>query len=127
MKQISVRCSVSNCPAIVAVIFLLSQVVSTRVGGIPEVLPDDLIILCEPTVKSLCNGVEKAISQLKTGSLLSPEIIHSKVKMFYTWRNVAKRTEKVGDLSFSETDIVLYFFLDGHFNEFYRPGKYFPE
>ncbi|XP_078233555.1 phosphatidylinositol N-acetylglucosaminyltransferase subunit A isoform X8 [Pogona vitticeps] len=91
------------CMAIVEAASCGLQVVSTRVGGIPEVLPDDLIILCEPTVKSLCNGVEKAISQLKAGSLLSPELIHSKVKMFYTWRNVAKRTENVYDRVASET------------------------
>lgn len=86
-----------------SIIYLLFQVVSTRVGGIPEVLPDDFIILCEPSVKSLCSGLEKAISQLKSGSLLSPEIMHDKVRTFYTWRNVAKRTEKVGDLSCLET------------------------
>ena len=31
--------------------FFSLQVVSTRVGGVPEVLPDDLIILAEPSVK----------------------------------------------------------------------------
>ncbi|XP_066487345.1 phosphatidylinositol N-acetylglucosaminyltransferase subunit A [Tiliqua scincoides] len=85
------------CMAIVEAASCGLQVVSTRVGGIPEVLPENLIILCEPSVKSLCNGLEKAIDQLKSGSLLSPEIIHSKVKTFYTWRNVAERTEKVYD------------------------------
>lgn len=75
--------------------FSLFKVVSTRVGGIPEVLPENLIILCEPSVKSLCEGLEKAIYQLKSGALLSPESIHNIVKTFYTWRNVAERTEKV--------------------------------
>ncbi|DAA12595.1 TPA: phosphatidylinositol N-acetylglucosaminyltransferase subunit A-like isoform 2 [Bos taurus] len=73
------------------------QVVSTRVGGIPEVLPENLIILCEPSVKSLCEGLEKAIFQLKSGALPPPENIHNIVKTFYTWRNVAERTEKVYD------------------------------
>ncbi|XP_073885158.1 phosphatidylinositol N-acetylglucosaminyltransferase subunit A isoform X6 [Macaca fascicularis] len=73
------------------------QIVSTRVGGIPEVLPEDLIILCEPSVKSLCEGLEKAVLQLKSGTLLAPENIHNIVKTFYTWRNVAERTEKVYD------------------------------
>lgn len=75
--------------------FPLFKVVSTRVGGIPEVLPENLIILCEPSVKSLCEGLEKAISQLKSGALPAPEKIHNIVKTFYTWRNVAERTEKV--------------------------------
>ncbi|XP_053120906.1 phosphatidylinositol N-acetylglucosaminyltransferase subunit A [Hemicordylus capensis] len=85
------------CMAIVEAASCGLQVVSTRVGGIPEVLPENLIILCEPSVKSLCDGLEKAISQLKSGSVLSPETIHSQVKTFYTWRDVAERTEKVYD------------------------------
>lgn len=85
--------------------------VSTRVGGIPEVLPDNFIILCEPSVKSLCNGLEKAIRQLKSGSLLSSEIIHNNVKTFYTWKDVAKRTEKVGTLPYSETHYIFLVFV----------------
>lgn len=85
------------CMAIVEAASCGLQVVSTRVGGIPEVLPENLIILCEPSVKSLCEGLEKAISQLKSGTLLDPESIHNIVKTFYTWRNVAERTEKVYD------------------------------
>ncbi|XP_064429836.1 phosphatidylinositol N-acetylglucosaminyltransferase subunit A isoform X3 [Mirounga angustirostris] len=82
------------CMAIVEAASCGLQVVSTRVGGIPEVLPENLIILCEPSVKSLCEGLEKAISQLKSGALPAPENIHNVVKTFYTWRNVAERTEK---------------------------------
>uniref|UniRef100_A0A8C9KXW4 Phosphatidylinositol glycan anchor biosynthesis class A n=1 Tax=Panthera tigris altaica TaxID=74533 RepID=A0A8C9KXW4_PANTA len=85
------------CMAIVEAASCGLQVVSTRVGGIPEVLPENLIILCEPSVKSLCEGLEKAISQLKSGALPAPEDIHNIVKTFYTWRNVAERTEKVSD------------------------------
>nr|XP_034958311.1 phosphatidylinositol N-acetylglucosaminyltransferase subunit A isoform X2 [Zootoca vivipara] len=91
------------CMAIVEAASCGLQVVSTRVGGIPEVLPDNFIILCEPSVKSLCNGLEKAIHQLKSGSLLSSEIIHNNVKTFYTWKDVAKRTEKVYDRVAGET------------------------
>lgn len=61
----------------------------------PEVLPEDLIILCEPTVKSLCEGLEIAITRLRLGSLPPTETIHNRVKNLYTWRNVAERTEKV--------------------------------
>ncbi|TRZ26457.1 hypothetical protein HGM15179_000614 [Zosterops borbonicus] len=85
------------CMAIVEAASCGLQVVSTRVGGIPEVLPENLIILCEPSVKSLCDGLEKAIAQLRSGTLPSPEAVHNEVKTFYTWRNVAERTEKVYD------------------------------
>uniref|UniRef100_A0A8C6W1F8 Phosphatidylinositol glycan anchor biosynthesis, class A n=1 Tax=Nannospalax galili TaxID=1026970 RepID=A0A8C6W1F8_NANGA len=83
------------CMAIVEAASCGLQVVSTKVGGIPEVLPESLIILCEPSVKSLCEGLEKAIFQVKSGTLPAPENIHNVVKTFYTWSNVAERTEKV--------------------------------
>ncbi|XP_028655633.1 phosphatidylinositol N-acetylglucosaminyltransferase subunit A [Erpetoichthys calabaricus] len=85
------------CMAIVEGASCGLQVVSTKVGGIPEVLPEDLIILCEPTVKSLCEGLEMVIAKERAGNLLSPAAIHNRVKTLYTWRNVAKRTEKVYD------------------------------
>lgn len=40
------------------------QVVSTKVGGIPEVLPSELIILTEPNVNAVLNGVLLAIKRL---------------------------------------------------------------
>lgn len=69
--------------------------VSTRVGGIPEVLPDELVTLCEPTVSSLCVGLEKVIARQRAGQVPSPAAIHRQVQTLYTWRNVAERTEKV--------------------------------
>ncbi|XP_004612263.1 phosphatidylinositol N-acetylglucosaminyltransferase subunit A isoform X1 [Sorex araneus] len=94
------------CMAIVEAASCGLQVVSTRVGGIPEVLPENLIILCEPSVKSLCEGLEKAISQQRSGTLPDPQYIHDIVKTFYTWRNVAERTEKVYDRVAGE-DVLL--------------------
>ncbi|KAM8977033.1 phosphatidylinositol N-acetylglucosaminyltransferase subunit A [Pelodytes ibericus] len=85
------------CMAIVEAASCGLQVVSTRVGGIPEVLPEDFIILCEPSVKSLCCGLNKAIDNLKAGTLPSPGSIHTVVRKFYTWRDVAERTERVYD------------------------------
>lgn len=88
-----------NGPSVSRALSGLFKVVSTKVGGIPEVLPENLIILCEPSVKSLCEGLEKAIFQVKSGTLPTPENIHNVVKAFYTWRNVAERTEKVCHVS----------------------------
>lgn len=39
------------------------QVVSTKVGGIPEVLPSELILLTEPNVDSVLSGVVTAIKR----------------------------------------------------------------
>uniref|UniRef100_A0A669DQC6 Phosphatidylinositol N-acetylglucosaminyltransferase subunit A n=1 Tax=Oreochromis niloticus TaxID=8128 RepID=A0A669DQC6_ORENI len=85
------------CMAIVEGASCGLQVVSTRVGGIPEVLPEDLITLCEPTVRSLCAGLEAVIALQRSGNVPSPASIHARVRNLYTWRNVAERTEKVYD------------------------------
>ncbi|KAJ8252751.1 hypothetical protein GJAV_G00205160 [Gymnothorax javanicus] len=85
------------CMAIVEAASCGLQVVSTRVGGIPEVLPGELITLCDPTVSSLCQGLEMAITCQRAGTTLPPAAIHRHVQQLYTWRNVAERTEKVYD------------------------------
>ncbi|KAM9850899.1 phosphatidylinositol N-acetylglucosaminyltransferase subunit A isoform 1-T1 [Aulostomus maculatus] len=85
------------CMAIVEGACCGLQVVSTRVGGIPEVLPEDLITLCEPTVRALCAGLETVIARQRSESVPSPDSIHTQVRNLYTWRNVAERTEKVYD------------------------------
>uniref|UniRef100_A0AAX7TYC8 Uncharacterized protein n=1 Tax=Astatotilapia calliptera TaxID=8154 RepID=A0AAX7TYC8_ASTCA len=77
--------------------FTDNAVVSTRVGGIPEVLPEGLITLCEPTVRSLCAGLEAVIARQRSGNVPSPASNHVRVRNLYTWRNVAERTEKVYD------------------------------
>ncbi|XP_026677994.1 N-acetylglucosaminyl-phosphatidylinositol biosynthetic protein [Diaphorina citri] len=71
------------------------QVVSTRVGGIPEVLPPELIYLTEPNVPSLIAGIESAISDLKNGRAISPFKCHETVKSLYNWVDVSERTEIV--------------------------------
>ncbi|CAL8368921.1 unnamed protein product [Arctogadus glacialis] len=85
------------CMAIVEGASCGLQVVSTRVGGIPEVLPDDLILLCDPTVRSLSDGLEAVIGRLRRGAVASPAAVHARVRSLYTWRDVAERTEKVYD------------------------------
>ena len=74
------------------------QVVSTRVGGIPEVLPPDLIYLVEPTVPALIEGLEMAITDYKSGNIMSQSEIHNKIVSFYNWFDVTRRTEIVYDL-----------------------------
>ncbi|KAG2457198.1 PIGA protein, partial [Polypterus senegalus] len=97
------------CMAIVEGASCGLQVVSTKVGGIPEVLPEDLIILCEPTVKSLCEGLEMVIAKQRAGNLLSPAAIHNRVKTLYTWRNVAKRTEKACVYNYFQHKSITFF------------------
>ncbi|XP_077946396.1 phosphatidylinositol N-acetylglucosaminyltransferase subunit A isoform X2 [Gasterosteus aculeatus] len=85
------------CMAIVEGASCGLQVVSTRVGGIPEVLPEELITMCEASVRGLCDGLETVIARQRSGTVPSPASIHARVQKLYTWRNVAERTEKVYD------------------------------
>ena len=66
------------------------EVVSTNAGGILEVLPENLIILCDSSVKFLCEGLEKAIFQVKLGTLPAPENTHNAVKVLPTWQAVGE-------------------------------------
>ncbi|GLH02894.1 uncharacterized protein GBIM_08842 [Gryllus bimaculatus] len=81
------------CMAIVEAASCGLQVVSTCVGGIPEVLPPDLIYLTEPNVQALLVGLDKAIGDYKSGKVVPPFKCHERVKSLYSWMDVTKRTE----------------------------------
>ncbi|TKY59303.1 Phosphatidylinositol N-acetylglucosaminyltransferase gpi3 subunit [Spatholobus suberectus] len=66
--------------------------VSTRVGGVPEVLPDDMIVLAEPDPGYIVHAIQKAISMLPK---IDPE--SCTIEELYNWHDVAKRTEIVYD------------------------------
>ncbi|XP_055528816.1 phosphatidylinositol N-acetylglucosaminyltransferase subunit A isoform X1 [Wyeomyia smithii] len=107
------------CMAIVEAASCGLQVVSTRVGGIPEVLPESLIILTEPTVESVYRGLMLAIRKeadkrqigcmymngdldgsgngrdSAAGSVMCPFERNNIVANLYNWDNVTTRTEKV--------------------------------
>ncbi|CAH8379340.1 unnamed protein product [Eruca vesicaria subsp. sativa] len=68
--------------------------VSTRVGGVPEVLPDDMVVLAEPDPDDMVRAIQKAISILPS---INPEEMHNRMKKLYSWQDVAKRTEIVYD------------------------------
>ncbi|XLR38655.1 hypothetical protein S83_023315 [Arachis hypogaea] len=68
--------------------------VSTRVGGVPEVLPDDMIILAEPDPGDMVLAIERAISMLPK---VDPQVMHNRMRELYNWHDVAKRTEIVYD------------------------------
>ncbi|KAF2904665.1 hypothetical protein ILUMI_01507 [Ignelater luminosus] len=85
------------CMAIVEAAACGLLVVSTKVGGIPEVLPNELIYLTEPTVPALMKGLETAISDLKSGKNVCPYECNSRIRQLYNWANVTARTEIVYD------------------------------
>ncbi|XP_030757525.1 N-acetylglucosaminyl-phosphatidylinositol biosynthetic protein [Sitophilus oryzae] len=83
------------CMAIVEAVSCGLKVVSTKVGGIPEVLPEDLIILTDPTVPALMEGLEKAIREVNAGEFVCPYECNKRVEHYYNWLNVSSRTEVV--------------------------------
>ncbi|XP_074040132.1 phosphatidylinositol glycan anchor biosynthesis class A [Leptinotarsa decemlineata] len=83
------------CMAIVEAASCGLKVVSTRVGGIPEVLPEDLIYLTEPNVPSLLKGLEDCINDLKMGKVVCPYECNIRVRKYYNWKNITSRTEIV--------------------------------
>ena len=83
------------CMAILEAASCGLQVVSTNVGGIPEVLPPNLIKLAEPTITSLESALDDAIASCSTYKSCDMLEAHSTLKIVYTWRSIAARTEKV--------------------------------
>ncbi|KAI8924281.1 hypothetical protein BC831DRAFT_402716 [Entophlyctis helioformis] len=82
------------CIAIVEAASCGLLVVSTRVGGVPEVLPDDMIVFAEPDETDLVLSVRRAISMVKSNRI-DPYDMHRKVSQMYSWADVAQRTEEV--------------------------------
>ncbi|KAL2485676.1 UDP-Glycosyltransferase superfamily protein [Abeliophyllum distichum] len=66
--------------------------VSTRVGGVPEVLPDDMVVLAEPDPNDMVQAITKAIQILPQ---IDPQEMHTRMQTLYSWHDVARRTEIV--------------------------------
>ncbi|PKY09276.1 phosphatidylinositol:UDP-GlcNAc transferase subunit PIG-A [Aspergillus campestris IBT 28561] len=69
-------------------------VVCTRVGGIPEVLPQHMTTFAKPEEDDLVMATGKAIAALRSNKVRTDRF-HDQVKMMYSWRDVAQRTERV--------------------------------
>ncbi|KAK0449676.1 glycosyltransferase family 4 protein [Desarmillaria tabescens] len=71
-------------------------VVSTRVGGVLEILPEDMISFAEPEEDDVFRAISEAIEIISDG-LHDPIRTHERIKTFYDWVQVAERTEVVYD------------------------------
>ncbi|RHY37443.1 hypothetical protein DYB30_011121, partial [Aphanomyces astaci] len=68
-------------------------VVSTRVGGVPEVLPPDMIRFSKDiTPEDLADAVVESIPLL---AKVDKTDFHDRVETMYNWYDVAERTERV--------------------------------
>ncbi|KAI5413263.1 hypothetical protein KIW84_057749 [Lathyrus oleraceus] len=54
--------------------------VSTRVGGVPEVLPDDMVVLAEPDPSDMVYAIQKAIYMLPK---IDPQDMHNRVSLLF--------------------------------------------
>lgn len=66
--------------------------VSTNVGGVPEVLPPDMINLSEPTVPAMVESLADAIRNKVHSSATDPYTFHERIRSMYSWRRVAEQT-----------------------------------
>ncbi|MES1919648.1 hypothetical protein MHBO_001443 [Bonamia ostreae] len=66
------------------------HVVTTNVGGIPEVNPDDQFTMCSPNISSM----ESALSGVIDNFSVDEEKLHRIVGNRFNWQNVAERTLK---------------------------------
>ncbi|GAA5978271.1 hypothetical protein JCM11641_001155 [Rhodosporidiobolus odoratus] len=69
-------------------------VVSTRVGGIPEVLPPGLVEFAEPDVDDLVSAISRAILHVRAGKH-DPLFAYDHLKDVYSWDQAAEQTEEV--------------------------------
>lgn len=69
-------------------------VVTTKVGGIPEVLPSHMTVFASPSEDSLVASTLSAI-ELIENKKVEPVLFHEEIKHMYGWEDVARRTEHV--------------------------------
>lgn len=94
--DVFLNCSLTEsfCIAILEAASCGLLVVSTNVGGVPEVLPDDMILLAEPNLPAMVDCVERAIKRQSNYPVDSWKM-HERVKTMYSWQRVAIETEEV--------------------------------
>ena len=95
--HVFLNCSLTEsfCIAILEAASCGLLVVSTNVGGVPEVLPpDDMILLAYPNVPDIVHCVLQAIER-QTQNPIDRWHTHERVKSMYSWERVAIETEQV--------------------------------
>lgn len=69
-------------------------VVSTRVGGVQEVLPPDLVLLAEADEDDVVHTALQAVYRIERGDH-NPLLAHARIQEMYSWAEVARRLERV--------------------------------
>ena len=107
----------SFCIAILEAAACGCLVVATAVGGVPEVLPSDLMFLAKPDVESLLEALDECLRALPRAD---PWSIHERVAKLYNWDDVARRVEIVYERAYETWDTFM-----GRLYRIYRRGVVF--
>ena len=93
--HIYLNCSLTEafCIAILEAASCGLLVVSTKVGGVPEVLPSHMIKYARPDPREMVDVLAHAI--LHQCKDVNPQRFHDEVKRIYSWHDVTHRTCKV--------------------------------
>lgn len=126
--HVFLNCSLTEsfCIAILEAACCGCLVVATGVGGVPEVLPPDLLFLAKPNPPALVEALRDAIEALegskekggKVGSSegtsegsspssVDPVVIHERVAEMYSWDDVAERVERVYERAHATEDSLV--------------------
>lgn len=83
------NCSLTEafCIAILEAVSCGLFVVSTRVGGVPEILPSDMIEFAEPVAEDIIQVLTQTIPNV--AKTVKPFELHKQVKEMYNWHDVA--------------------------------------
>jgi len=95
--HIFLNCSLTEsfCIAILEAASCGLFVVATNVGGVPEVLPPEMIYLAEPNVKEMTSALDSAILEkvgCDGGLAFDPIEFHERISDMYSWDRVACKT-----------------------------------
>ncbi|GHJ86049.1 hypothetical protein NliqN6_2451 [Naganishia liquefaciens] len=82
-------------------------IVSTKVGGVPEVLPEDMIEFARPDADDIIIALGNAIKIIQS-KRHDPFVAHERLKNMYSWATVATRTERVYDRVMEAEDRSLF-------------------
>ena len=120
--DVFVNCSLTEafCMAMVEAASCGLYVVSTNVGGVPEVLPEDLVTLAKPNSEDMFQAVLDSASKIHFGNRHK---IHERVKQMYNWNNIAQKTEKVYDSVSKKRKARSAYYLGDKLKKYYRCGR----
>lgn len=98
--HIFLNCSLTEsfCIAILEAACCGLLVVSTCVGGVPEVLPHDMVLLAEPNVPAIVQNIKQAVArQVDPKTAVNPHTTHERLKDMYSWHHVGQQAAIVYD------------------------------